>query len=244
MSQTRVVVVGGGLAGITAALSCVDGGAQVTLIERRPHLGGLTRSFRHGDWTFDNGQHVFLRCCTAYLELLARIGASGEVTIQDGLDLPVVTPGGPTSRIRSQARLPAPLHLAGSLLRYRHLSVPDRLKLGWAVLPLSRLDLDDPALDLPVHPDHAVGQRTGVPQRVSDQLADDDLRLAHGFGRDAPRVEVRHEDPTGLGDCGRRPGNPHGARSLPLSAGTRGHRARPHGLRRHPCLRHFGTLCQ
>ncbi len=147
MSETRVVVVGGGLAGITAALSCADSGARVTLIERRPHLGGLTRSFRHGDWTFDNGQHVFLRCCTAYLDLLERIGASSEVTMQDRLDLPVVKPGGPTSRIRRQARLPAPLHLAGSLVRYRHLPVTDRLKLGWAVLPLSRLDLDDPALD-------------------------------------------------------------------------------------------------
>jgi hydroxysqualene dehydroxylase len=119
----------------------------VTLIERRSQLGGLTRSFRHGEWTFDNGQHVFLRCCTAYLELLERIGAVGEVTMQDRLDLPVVTPGGPTGRIRRQAKLPAPLHLAGSLARYRHLSALDRLKLGWAVLPLARLDLDNPRLD-------------------------------------------------------------------------------------------------
>jgi squalene-associated FAD-dependent desaturase len=147
MTTPQVVVVGGGLAGITAALSCADSGARVTLVERRPHLGGLTRSFRHGDWTFDNGQHVFLRCCTAYLELLERIGASAEVTLQDRLSLPVVTPGGPTGWIRRGARLPAPLHLAGSLARYRHLPVADRLKLGLAVLPLSRLDLADPALD-------------------------------------------------------------------------------------------------
>jgi hydroxysqualene dehydroxylase len=147
LTDPRVVVVGGGLAGMTAALSCVDGGARVTLLERRPHLGGLTRSFRHGDWTFDNGQHVFLRCCTAYLEFLERIGASDEVVLQDRLSLPVVTPGGPTGWIGRRGGLPAPLHLARSLVRYRHLPWSDRLKLGSAVLPLSRLDLADPALD-------------------------------------------------------------------------------------------------
>ncbi len=147
MTGGRVVVVGGGLAGIAAALSCADSGARVTLLERRPHLGGLTRSFRHGDWTFDNGQHVFLRCCTAYLGLLERIGASGDVTVQDRLSLPVLAPGRATGWIRRRGRLPAPLHLAGSLAAYRHLPVADRLKLGLAVIPLSRLDLADPGLD-------------------------------------------------------------------------------------------------
>jgi phytoene dehydrogenase-like protein len=60
-----VVVVGGGLAGIAAALDAADSGAAVTLIERRSHLGGLTWSFRHNGLWFDNGQHVFMRCCVA-----------------------------------------------------------------------------------------------------------------------------------------------------------------------------------
>jgi len=57
----RVVVVGGGLAGVAAALAAADGGAEVVLVERRARLGGLVSSFRHGDLSFDNGQHVFLR---------------------------------------------------------------------------------------------------------------------------------------------------------------------------------------
>lgn len=142
----HVVVVGGGLAGITAALSCADGGARVTLLERRPRLGGATWSFeRNGLW-FDNGQHVFLRCCTAYRGLLDRIGATDRVHLQQRLDVPVLAPGGRVARIR-RGRGPAPLHLARSLLAYRHLGLLDRVRLGRAARALARADLDDPALD-------------------------------------------------------------------------------------------------
>ena len=62
----EAVVVGGGLAGVTAALALADAGVRVTLLEGRPRLGGLAFSFRRGELTVDNGQHVYLRCCTAY----------------------------------------------------------------------------------------------------------------------------------------------------------------------------------
>jgi squalene-associated FAD-dependent desaturase len=145
----RVAVVGGGLAGITAALDCAEAGAEVTLYERRSRLGGLTWSFEHGGRMVDNGQHVFLRCCTAYLDFLSRIGSAGDVVLQDRLDVPVVRPTGDgpvTARLR-RVDLPAPLHLGPALLRYRHLTVADRLRLGGAVVALRRLDLGDPALD-------------------------------------------------------------------------------------------------
>jgi squalene-associated FAD-dependent desaturase len=145
-----VVVIGGGLAGISAALECADRGAQVTLIERRNNLGGLTWSFRHGDMWVDNGQHVFLRCCDEYIRFLGRIGALGDVHLADRLDIPVVAPANGlrpvVGRLR-RSRLPAPLHLAGSLLRYPHLPLADRARLGRAVAGLRNLRLDDPALD-------------------------------------------------------------------------------------------------
>ena len=75
VSAPRVVVVGGGLAGIAAALDCADGGAQVTLVEVRRRLGGAAYSFERDGLEIDNGQHVFLRCCTAYRALLARLGS-------------------------------------------------------------------------------------------------------------------------------------------------------------------------
>lgn len=150
-AEPHVVVVGGGLAGLGAALDLADAGARVTLLERRRRLGGLTWSYEHhGRWV-DNGQHVFLRCCRAYLGFLDRIGSAGDVELQPRLDLAVLREdpaGGPAQvgRLR-RSGLPAPLHLGTALLRYPHLATSDKARLGLAVLPLRRLDLDDPRLD-------------------------------------------------------------------------------------------------
>jgi squalene-associated FAD-dependent desaturase len=159
---------GGGLAGMAAALACADAGARVTLLEKRAHLGGLTWSFAHDGISMDNGQHVFLRCCTAYLDFLDRIGSAGDVELQDRLDVTVVAPPGwapatgrarsgrgqadgaeppPSSAVLRRDRVRPPLHLARSLLSYSHVPWSERAWMGPAVLALSRLDLDDPALD-------------------------------------------------------------------------------------------------
>jgi hydroxysqualene dehydroxylase len=142
----RVVVVGGGLAGIAAALDCADAGARVTLVEVRPRLGGAVYSFEREGLQMDNGQHVFLRCYTAYRALLARLGSDGGVCVQGRLEIPVVSPGGAVSVLR-RSSLPAPLHLAGALLRYPHLTVAERVGAARAALALGRLDLDAPGLD-------------------------------------------------------------------------------------------------
>ncbi len=152
LAGRHVAVVGAGLAGISAALECADLGARVTLLERRRRLGGLTWSFDHNGLTVDNGQHVYLACCDAYLGFLERIGSAADVEPPRPLDIPVVAPGdGPgaapvVGRLRRR-NLPVPLHLAGSLLTYPHISTGDRLMLGRALLGLARLDLDDPRLD-------------------------------------------------------------------------------------------------
>jgi squalene-associated FAD-dependent desaturase len=142
----NVVVVGGGLAGIAAALECADAGAAVTLLEARPRLGGATFSVEKEGLWLDNGQHVFLRCCTEYVKLLHRLGVEDDVVLQPRLEIPVLAPGGRMAWLRRNG-LPAPLHLGPSLVRFAHLSVRDRLRLGPAVLALRRLRLDDPALD-------------------------------------------------------------------------------------------------
>jgi hydroxysqualene dehydroxylase len=116
------------------------------MLERRPVLGGLTSSIRHNGLSFDNGQHVFLRCCTAYRGFVERIGAKDQVFLQPRLDVPVLSPNGTRASIRATA-LPAPLHLASSLGRYRHLSLTERARLARPALALRRLDPDDPALD-------------------------------------------------------------------------------------------------
>jgi squalene-associated FAD-dependent desaturase len=142
----RAAVVGGGLAGIAAALELADQGAEVTLIEARSRLGGATFSVeREGLW-LDNGQHVFLRCFTAYLGLLGRLGVADRVVLQERLDIPVLAPGGRCSHLR-RSGLPAPFHLAGAIARYGFLSPAERLRVLPAARALARIDLDDPSLD-------------------------------------------------------------------------------------------------
>ncbi|MEV6547331.1 hydroxysqualene dehydroxylase HpnE [Streptomyces sp. NPDC051597] len=146
----RAVVVGGGLAGVTAALELAGAGLAVTLVEGRPRLGGLAFSFRRGELSVDNGQHVYLRCCTAYRWFLDRIGGAHLAPLQRRLDVPVLDvahPRGPRlGRLRRTA-LPVPLHLAGSLATYPHLSLAERASVGRAALALKGLDPADPALD-------------------------------------------------------------------------------------------------
>ncbi len=143
----RVAVVGGGLAGITAALRCADAGRAVDLFEARPQLGGLTHSFRRGDLEVDNGQHVFLRCCTAYRGLLDRLGVADRVALQGRLSIPVRRPGHAAPAWLRRTALPAPAHLAGSLLRYAPLRSAERWRFVRAALALRRVDPTDPAVD-------------------------------------------------------------------------------------------------
>lgn len=149
-SERHAVVVGGGIAGVTAALRLADAGLRVTLLENRPRLGGLAFSFRRGELTVDNGQHVYLRCCTAYRWFLDRVDGARLAPLQPRLDVPVLDaahPGGPRlGRLRRTA-LPVPLHLAASLARYPHLSLAERAAVGRAAFALRGLDPADPALD-------------------------------------------------------------------------------------------------
>jgi squalene-associated FAD-dependent desaturase len=141
----HVVVIGGGLAGVTAAIRLRESGAAVTVLEGRPWLGGATCSFTRGEKVIDNGQHVFLRCCTEYQALLARLGMAGSVSMQQRFDVTVLTPGG-QARLRRNS-LPAPLHLSGALARYGLLTAGERLKVGRAALGMRFADPASPRLD-------------------------------------------------------------------------------------------------
>jgi len=150
MTGQRVVVIGGGLAGVTAAIALRDAGAKVTLLESRPRLGGAATSYARAEMMVDNGQHVFLGCCTSYRGLLARLGVTGLVAIQDRFDVTVLAPDGP-ARLRRSA-LPSPLHLAKALASYRLLSLGERARVGRAALAFRFADPSSTALD---------GQRLG-----------------------------------------------------------------------------------
>jgi squalene-associated FAD-dependent desaturase len=126
----KVAVVGGGLAGLTAALELIDAGVDVTLYEARPTLGGAVQTLpeRDGDPQPppDNGQHIALGCFTEYLRFLERIGESGSY-LRRRLALPVIDEHARAAEIKPS--LPA-------LLLYAHLPVKDRARLPLTLMRL------------------------------------------------------------------------------------------------------------
>ncbi len=141
----RAVVVGGGLAGITAAIALAQAGAEVTLLEAKPRLGGATMSFTRDGLAIDTGQHVFLRCCTAYRGLLDRLGMTAHAPLQPRFDITVVSPE-KRARMRRR-RAPAPLHMLPALLGYPFLSFTERSRISRAALAFKRLNEADPKTD-------------------------------------------------------------------------------------------------
>jgi hydroxysqualene dehydroxylase len=118
----RAAVVGGGLAGLTAALELADAGHDVTVYEARPTLGGAVQTLpeRDGDPAPppDNGQHIALGCFTEYLSFLSRIGEGGSY-VRRRLVLPVLAEDGRRAHIKPSL---------AALLSYAHLPLPDRLR--------------------------------------------------------------------------------------------------------------------
>lgn len=132
--STRVAVLGGGLAGLSAARSLIEMGYQVTLIEKRPFLGGRAFSFysHETDSEVDNGQHVFMGCCTYYIDFLRALGAYGEAFLQESLHAEVELDG----RRGALSSMPAlgPLHLIPSFLKYPHLGISDKIRAAYGLV--------------------------------------------------------------------------------------------------------------
>jgi hydroxysqualene dehydroxylase len=123
-----VVVIGGGIAGLSAASRLAALGARVELLEARPALGGRTSTFTVPAMSgrADNGQHILMGCYDETRTFLRRIGAASMVTVQRGLTADVIDSTGRASRLQCPA-LPAPLNLLAGVWQWRALSWADRL---------------------------------------------------------------------------------------------------------------------
>jgi uncharacterized protein with NAD-binding domain and iron-sulfur cluster len=144
----RVAVIGGGLAGITAAIALAEAGAAVTLLEARPRLGGATCSFTRDGLVVDTGQHIFLGCCTAYRGLLGQLGVTADAPVQDRFDVTVIAPGTAPRRGRlRRAGLPGPLHMLPALARYPFLTRSERAVVSRPALAMRAVDPAAPATD-------------------------------------------------------------------------------------------------
>ena len=147
MSGARVAVVGGGLAGIAAALELADNGADVTLFEARSRLGGATYSVQRNDHWIDNGQHVALCAAAPPTADFSRGSASSTSCRSSRACASRSCARESLLHSCTALRLPAPLHLVPTLLRYAPLDRRERAGALRAAAALRKLDPEDPSLD-------------------------------------------------------------------------------------------------
>ncbi|WP_425618232.1 hydroxysqualene dehydroxylase HpnE [Anatilimnocola sp. NA78] len=138
-SQTRVVIVGGGLAGLAAAVGLAGRGLKVELLEAKQSLGGRAGSYRDPESgeLVDHCQHVAMGCCTNFLDLCARTGCSK--LFERHRRLHFFSADGERSDFSPSRWLPAPLHLFPALLRLKYLSWGDKLGIMRAMRRLMTL---------------------------------------------------------------------------------------------------------
>jgi len=122
------IVVGGGIAGLAATVALAGAGAKVTLLERRPYIGGRAYSYEHPaiEETIDS-QHVVVGCCTNILDLAQQAGMADTIRWYD--ELTFLEPGGRRSLLRP-GNLPAPAHQAISFLRAPMLNLQDKARIA------------------------------------------------------------------------------------------------------------------
>jgi zeta-carotene desaturase len=137
-----VTVIGGGVAGMSAACALAEAGLRVQLVERRGYLGGRASSYLHpgvGE-IIDNCQHVLFGCCTNLNGFYRRIGVADRIHWTS--EMTMIEPGGRRSplgpsRLGSWG-LPAPLHGLPKLLAAHAFTLADKIALARAFAALMR----------------------------------------------------------------------------------------------------------
>ena len=137
----KVLIAGGGLAGLSAAAALGGAGFDVDLFEARPFLGGRATSFPmpavngNEPEMIDNCQHILLRCCVNLLDFYERMGVRDRIKFYR--EFYFLEPGGRISVLK-RGRLPAPFHFAGSFLRLHCLGRKDKTGIVKALMAMRR----------------------------------------------------------------------------------------------------------
>jgi len=132
-----VTVIGGGVAGMSAACGLAGSGLKVTLVERRGYLGGRASSYLHPgvNEVIDNCQHVLFGCCTNLIAFYQRVGVLDQIHWTS--DMTMIEPGGRRSQL-GPSLLPAPLHGLPKMMTAHAFTFADKLSLVRAFNSLLR----------------------------------------------------------------------------------------------------------
>jgi squalene-associated FAD-dependent desaturase len=146
MSES-VVIIGGGLAGLSTAVALAPRGYRVTLLESRDRLGGRATSFQdqQSGQLVDACQHISMGCCTQLAQFCRTVGIDHFLETLPGFHF--LTPDRRLSRFGADP-LPAPLHLLRSFLGAHYLSPSEKLRIAWGLACLMRIP---PDADPPFH---------------------------------------------------------------------------------------------
>ncbi len=184
-----VIVAGGGLSGLAAAVALAQHGFEVELFEAKPFTGGRATSYQvpNSEEEIDNCQHILLRCCVNLLDFYGRMGVQDAIEFHR--EFHFIEPGGRTS-LWKRGHLPAPAHFTGAFAGAQWLSWSDKFSLARAMLAVmrerkTRRDLDQISmLDwLRAHgqPERVIERfwRQVLVSAINVEL--DDMAAAHGF---------------------------------------------------------------
>jgi squalene-associated FAD-dependent desaturase len=132
--SSEILIIGGGFAGLAAAVELARQGRRVRLLEQKPYLGGRARSFLDptSGAVVDNGQHLIMGCYRATIRFLETIGTLDRIRFQPRLSLQFLEKDGRRTQLHA-ASLPAPWHLLAGVLRSRSFSLHEKfevLRLG------------------------------------------------------------------------------------------------------------------
>jgi len=145
VSNPSVAIIGGGLAGLAAAVALCEQGLRIVLFEARRELGGRAGSYSDSvtEELVDHCQHVGMSCCTNLSDFFRRTEVDGLVKRFDVLHF--FGPNGRRADFRAAAWLPAPFHLGPSLLKFGFLSWSERLSIAKTMMRLARTPNSDSA---------------------------------------------------------------------------------------------------
>jgi squalene-associated FAD-dependent desaturase len=127
----NILIIGGGLSGLSCAVNLASPNNKITIIEASPKLGGKAYSFysKRLNAEIDNGQHLMLGCYVETFKYLEKINSLHNIELIDGIQIPFVTKKSGIFYLKSTSNI-YPINLIWAFLKFKYLKFPDKFKIA------------------------------------------------------------------------------------------------------------------